>query len=97
MLHRLHFFDVPQLIKLKQKEEICARGRTPLNSSKKYICTKWVYYFETQHTVPRLMGGFANADARGLLDSCHHSAFEANMQKEKHPSYMSKTTYLSFI
>ena len=53
--------------------------------------------FKTQHTVPRLMGGFANADARGLLDSCHHSAFEANMQKEKHPSSMSKNTYLYII
>ena len=49
---------------------------------------------KTQHTMPRLMGGFANADARGLWDSCHHSAFEANMQNEKHSSSMSKNTYL---
>ena len=35
MLHRLHFFDVPQLINLKQKEEVDARGGKPLNSSNK--------------------------------------------------------------
>ena len=26
MLHRLHFFDVPQLINLKQKEEVDVQG-----------------------------------------------------------------------
>ena len=36
MLHRLHFFDVPQLINLKQKEEVDAKvGGKPLNSSNK--------------------------------------------------------------
>lgn len=36
MLHRWHFFDVPQLINLKQKEEVDAKvGGTPLNSSNK--------------------------------------------------------------
>lgn len=88
------FFDVPQLINLKQKEEVDARGGKPLNSSNKIHLVEMDLVpvaFETQHTVPRLMGGFANADAAIGYWTV------ATTQRLKHPSYMSKTTYLSFI